>query len=426
VRITIHKQNDSPAPPKVSLILLDWSVREHFQAFEWLPRQNVPREMYELIWIELYDRVTPEALDVADVVITCHQQGKYHKHKGYNIGLLQARGQIITICDSDAVFPPDFIASILNSFQAGEASTPLSLVLMHYQWRTDQLYPNGLSDISQLSQYEWKDLWPNVGACMSVRKVDAIRFGGFDEDLSYRGYMCGPYDLGWRLVNAGIPEIWHDEQVALWHFAHPDPVASFNQRPTFRLWREISHPHVLGHAMTAVEAFSTGRLLPLRENPEIHTLRLKQRRIGTAFEETYARFTGPNGFSKLDKLKLRLLLIEPFWQTYLKKHPLYKQLHFFVIRQLLLKGGPIGLKLVCSLYKTQTYANEALTLVRNYKNFSIALYKSNFYALNQAIDPKYLANLDEQARHQYQRSGQLAIAPSLAQAKQLIDELTAK
>ena len=306
---TVHKNNSSRIALKVSLILLDWACRERFHAFDWLNRQNVPRDQYELIWIELHDRVVPEAMEKADVVITCGQKGLYHKHEGYNVGLLQAKGKIITICDSDAVFPEEFIASIINSFNLTQSETPDSKILMHYQWRTPALYPDGISRIEELQQYPWSKLWPNVGACMSVSRSDAIRFGGFDEHESFRGYLCGPYDLGWRLINAGIPEIWHDKQVALWHFSHPDPPGSQGQPFSFKLWREKSHPHVDHHALMAVEAFSTGRMLPLKENPEIHQLRMNQRKIGTKFEEKYAWMTGHDGFTRRQILKLRILLI---------------------------------------------------------------------------------------------------------------------
>src|SRR5439155_11588485 len=68
------------------------------------------------------------------------------------------------------------------------------------------------------------------------------------------------------------------------------------------------------HAMTAVEAFSSGRLLPLQENPEIHRLRMTQRQIGSRFEENYAhRTVGPNGFTPMQKVHLyRSLFQEMF------------------------------------------------------------------------------------------------------------------
>jgi hypothetical protein len=289
----IHKANARPSPPTVSVILLDWSCRESLHALQWLAHQTVPRETYELIWIELYARVLPEALDKADTVITCKQTGIYHKHVGYNVGTLHARGEIITVCDSDAVFPPDFVESILQAF-----TPPHAPVLMHYEYRTRESYPANLREINQLHQFKWAELWPNVGACMSVRKADAIRFGGFDEHPSFRGYLCGPYDLGWRLINAGRPEVWHPPSVALWHFAHPDPPASFGQSFSWKRWREIAHPHVEFHALTAVEAFATGRLLPLKENPEIHKLRMADRQIGSPLEKRFATMTDAHGFSK--------------------------------------------------------------------------------------------------------------------------------
>ena len=196
-KIKVHKRRPSDKPVKVSIILLDWSCRERFHALDWLNRQDVARDQYELIWVELHERVVPTVMEKADVVIACGQDGLYHKHRGYNIGLLHTKGKVITVCDSDAVFPENFIASIIDSFNLTQTDTPESKVLMHYQWRTPALYPDGISRIDELMRFQWSDLWPNVGACMSVSKFDAIRFGGFDEHKSFRGYLCGPYDLGW-------------------------------------------------------------------------------------------------------------------------------------------------------------------------------------------------------------------------------------
>ncbi len=326
--ITVHKSNPSNNLLKVSVILLDWSCRERFHSFDWLNRQNVPRKQYELIWIELYDRVVPVAMEKADVVITCGQNGVYHKHMGYNIGLLHSKGKVVVICDSDAVFPEDFVTSIIKTFNLAKSDIPDSLVLMHYQWRSSVLYPDGLSEIEELTKYSWADLWPNVGACMSVSRSDAIRFGGFDEHKSFRGYICGPYDLGWRLINAGIPERWHDESVAIWHFSHPDPPATYGQSFSLKMWREKRYPHINHHALKAVEAFSTGRLLPIDENLEIYELRMQNRQIDTEFERKYSCLTERAGFSKWKITYLYILFFfEPFIQatksiflTYISHH----------------------------------------------------------------------------------------------------------
>ena len=282
-RLHIHKAPGPDGAPLVSIILLDWNCREQFHTLEWLSRQTVARDRYELIWIDLYERVAPEALSLADWVMTCGQSGMYHKHKGYNIGLLHARGQVVTVCDSDAVFPPDFIASIISAFELEQRPEPKPLVLMHHEQRSNHTYPRKLENIEQVLRYDWVELWPNAGACMSVAKRDALGFGGFDEDESLRGYICGPYELGWRLVNAGIAEHWH-EQVFLWHFAHPHSNAKENKES----WSEIVAPHVDFHARAAVEAFSHGRLLPLTMNAEVQARRLEQRRIGSAYEAKFA------------------------------------------------------------------------------------------------------------------------------------------
>ena len=71
----IHKAPPEETRPKVSIILLDWSCREQFHTLAWLSNQTVARSQYELLWVELYDRVAPEAMAQADWVITCNQQG---------------------------------------------------------------------------------------------------------------------------------------------------------------------------------------------------------------------------------------------------------------------------------------------------------------------------------------------------------------
>jgi hypothetical protein len=171
---------------------------------------------------------------------------------------------------------------------------------MHYEWRTSLLYPDGLTDTETLkdhTRWQWWPLIVNEGACMTVRRADAIRFGGFDEHPSYKGYLCGPYDLGWRLINAGWPEVWHDEAVALWHFAHPDPIGTNGQQASLKQLLEKAYPHINGHALTAVEAFSTGRFQPLQENPDIWALRMRDRLIGSELETRYADLTGQGGYS---------------------------------------------------------------------------------------------------------------------------------
>jgi len=379
----------------MSFILLDWGCRERFTTLDWLRQQDVPKDQYELIWVELYDRVVDEVLEKADVVITCNQRGTYHKHIGYNIGLLQARGELICVCDSDAIFPPDFVRSVFRSFRMDGEGPAIPLVLMHYERRTSLLYPDGLTDTETLkdhARWQWWPLIVNEGACMTVRYSDAIRFGGFDEHASYIGYLCGPYDLGWRLVNAGWPEIWHDESVSLWHFAHPDPIGTNGQRASLKQLLEKAYPHIHGHALTAVEAFSTGRFQPLLENPEIWALRMWNRRIGSELEARYSNLTAQRGYSPWAVRLLWVSLAREIIGQYLEDR-LWKPIHRRIAS---LIGKRIHGKLRAAYgdYVAPYRVNHAVLaelpiLLCSLRGYNVIKYKDVFYAA-----PHGTGNLD--------------------------------
>jgi cellulose synthase/poly-beta-1,6-N-acetylglucosamine synthase-like glycosyltransferase len=118
--------------PRVSFILVDWNCRESFHALDYLARQDVPRSEYEVIWIEYYDRRAGEIdrrVAAAEakaepppvdnwIVMEMPSDVYYHKHLMYNVGIFQARGQIIVICDSDAMFEPSFVRTVTEAFAA--------------------------------------------------------------------------------------------------------------------------------------------------------------------------------------------------------------------------------------------------------------------------------------------------------------------
>ena len=276
---------------ELSIILLDWSVRERFQSVYWLQKQTVPRHLYELIWVECHDRVVPEVAAGVNFYITLNQAGLYNKHKGNNAGLACASGRVVTFCDSDAVFPPNFVENVLNHFQ--HMNHPLlgsfiqQKVLNHYELRCPDTYPSGvhLPLKELLKDREWKK-WENNAACVSCLRRDAIGFGGMEEHDITSGYVNGPNDLVWRLINSGVPHMWEPD-VVLWHFHH-DGSGDLSGA----LKREGDHEglqtHLHGHNSMSVEAFRAGRLLPLVENEEIHKLRMSQRIIGSDFDRKYS------------------------------------------------------------------------------------------------------------------------------------------
>jgi len=278
---------------KLSIILLDWSVREYFQALHFLRKQSVPRDQYELIWVELYDyKTVPEIVSqTVDRLICCHQKGVYDKHKGYNAGLLAARGELVCICDSDAVFPFDFVEKILHYFYGPEMNRePDQKILQIYERRCAQsVYPGTENiDLATIEKdYFWKT-WENVSACGVFRKKDMIAFGGLDEHHTFRGFFCGYNELVNRLVNAGWEEYWMpDSQLAIWHFKHQRPVDTTYGMALLNTVKEFAADEIDGLGILAVEAAASGRIHPLKENPEIFRLRMSQRKFGSDYERKY-------------------------------------------------------------------------------------------------------------------------------------------
>ncbi len=285
--------NNDSDKPLVSLILLDWSCRESFHTLKYLSQQTVCREEYEIIWIEYYSRRCPEISaglkkyknlgkpPIVDkwIVMDMPDNIYYHKHLMYNIGIVASKGKIITICDSDAVFKTTFVESIIKTFE----KNPNTVLHMDEIRNIDKkFYPFNYPSIEEIAGdgcINWAngkttgvlDKYDplhtrNYGSCMSSLKEDLINIGGADEHIDYLGHVCGPYDMTFRLVNAGKKETWHQEEF-LYHTWHPGTDGRNN----------YLGPHDgKNMSSTALEAMWTKRVLPLVENPAIKILRLKK------------------------------------------------------------------------------------------------------------------------------------------------------
>ena len=285
-------ENTSLKNPLVSIVLLDWSVRESYHVLDYLNNQTIQREQYEIIWIEYYDKRPRE---IETKLKECIDSGKppivdkwivmemphnvyYHKHLMYNVGIVVSRGSIVTFMDSDAVVRPTFVESIIKSFKKD-----CNIVLHMDQVRNmdRKFYPFNYPSIDEITKEGCVNLvngkprglvdksdplhTRNYGACMSALRDDLISIGGADEHINYLGHICGPYEMTFRLVNAGKREIWHRDEW-LYHTWHPGQAGD----------RNYAGPHDGRHmSQTALSARRTGRILSLVENPAIRELRLK-------------------------------------------------------------------------------------------------------------------------------------------------------
>ena len=275
------KKSERPRA-EISLILLDWSVRESFHSLHYLSQQTVPRDRFEVIVVEYYSSVSPAIQKYEEQVDTwllleMPPDTYYHKHLMYNAGIVLSRGEIVVIADSDAMVRETFVESILRAFQQND-----NIVLHLDQFRNNRgdLYPFKFPSFAEvagegcINDANGKTVGVldridplhtrNYGACMAARRTDLIAIGGADEHIDFLGHVCGPYEMTFRLANHGRREMWLTDEFT-YHTWHPGQAGEKN----------YIGPHDGQHmSTTALGARRTGRIFPLVENPAIKKLRI--------------------------------------------------------------------------------------------------------------------------------------------------------
>ncbi|OPX23636.1 MAG: hypothetical protein B1H04_03540 [Planctomycetales bacterium 4484_123] len=286
----LHRTARGEDRPDLSIVLTDWSCRESFHLLDYLSRQSWPRERYEVLWVEYYDAVPagierrmaearrrgrPAPIDV-HLLMEMDRRVVYHKHLMYNLGILLARGRIVCICDSDAIVTEGFVQAIVEAFRRDpkivlhlDQVRNVSRRFYPFDYPSPEriVGPGCINWINGRPAGLWDDSDPlhrrNYGACMAAPRADLIAIGGADEHIDYLGHICGPYEMTFRLVNAGSRELWHQREW-VYHVWHPGE----------RGRGQPLGPHDGRHmSTTALEARSSGRVLPLVENPAIRRLR---------------------------------------------------------------------------------------------------------------------------------------------------------
>ena len=266
---------------KLSFILLDWSVRESFHILHYLSQQDCDREDFEVIIIEYYDRESAaikkfESQVDTWVLLDMPHDYYYHKHLMYNAGIYFSNGEYISICDSDAMVKPDHVNNIITHFINHPDSV---LHIDQFRNNRQDLYPfnypdfntvtgNGCINCMDEKTTGICDIYDpvhsrNYGACMCAKRSDVINIGGADEHIDFVGHICGPYDLTFRLINAGKKEIWSDHEFT-YHTWHPGQAGVDN----------YLGPHDGKHmSKTSLLALVSKRIFPLVENKTIRALR---------------------------------------------------------------------------------------------------------------------------------------------------------
>ena len=322
----IHKS--TVTAPKVSIVFLDWSCRESLHSLDYLAEQTVARDQYEIVLVEYYSRRTEEVSrrlerartegkpDPVDqwIIMAMPDDLYYHKHLMYNVGIAASRGEIVMIGDSDAMFRPSFVQSMLEAFDRN-----VDFVLHYDEVRNSskKYYPFNYPSFHAVTgegAINWKDGKTtglldvddpihtlNFGAAFCARRQDLIKIGGADEHADYVGHVCGPYEMTFRLVNLGRQMIWHSTEF-LYHTWHPGQAGGAN----------LLGPHDGAHVSTrALKTREAGRVFPWRENRAIQRLRQGG---DISFESLAADLISPD---YLTDLKLKNLQEDPRYGTWL-------------------------------------------------------------------------------------------------------------
>src|SRR5260370_7581043 len=114
----------------------------------------------------------------------------------YNGGIAQERGEIVVICDSDAMFEPSFVRTVSDAFAA---DPDIVLHIDEVRSARRDFYPFNYPSFEEVrgsGALNWQDgkttgLWDatdplhsrNYAACLFAPRRDLIAIGGADDHL---------------------------------------------------------------------------------------------------------------------------------------------------------------------------------------------------------------------------------------------------
>lgn len=221
----------SDRPVALSILLADTNGSRYPRLISSLQNQSLPRENYEIVLVDVFDRISPAAATHADTVIALGQnEYLYNRNVAFNLALAKAQGAIVIIFDEDIDLAPDALEDTLQLFN-GRTCNPFIVV-------NEDALPFNRQNLT----------------CLAATHARIVRSGGLDESPYRAAGLSGPYELALRM-QSDHPEIQMNDKIggARGNSTQPDI------EPLLRdLW-----PY----------AFSATRRLPRNENPAIRALR---------------------------------------------------------------------------------------------------------------------------------------------------------
>ena len=150
---------------------------------EALARQTLPRQHYEIIYADCYDRPTGAAFELADAVVCCDQDFYFsYRQPALNRALAQASGEIVVVVEPGCQPEQTDLAAIERAFNGAHGRLQRRVVI-------------GRASDAGIG-------YPGFCAFMLQ---DALMLGNFDEHQVYAGRLGSAYELSERLCRTGVP-----------------------------------------------------------------------------------------------------------------------------------------------------------------------------------------------------------------------------
>jgi hypothetical protein len=204
---------------KISVIMVDGGFRERFHLIDCLNNQTLPRDRYELIWVECFDKIQPD-LEAKDNVkfIKLNRVGKpYSMSHCFNEGIRRSIGDLLVIPDADVFVCPDFLEKILAEH---ERCDDLVMYFRRYDQSEEDSGPVTLDYLQRTCRLK---IPANYGGCVTVRKKWMLAVNGYEQHPIFQARnFTGGMDLYTRFRNLGMVIKWHPSE-KLYHPWHPDP-----------------------------------------------------------------------------------------------------------------------------------------------------------------------------------------------------------
>lgn len=220
----------------ISVIMVDGGFRERYHAIDAFTSQTLGPDHYEMLWVEHFSSVSSALLEKVDVapnarVIQLGRVDEYHASRCFNVGIREAKGEVIVIPDADVMVERDFLDVLWRDHQENHHR-----VQYFYRFDEPKSASSGAADLKHLKAVCELRNATNFGGCLSVRKKWLEEINGYDEHPVFGGHFhANAYDVNTRLKALGLDVRWSPDRM-LYHPYHPfTAVSSSNYQTQHRV-----------------------------------------------------------------------------------------------------------------------------------------------------------------------------------------------